>query len=123
MVGLGFVYVIRDKSISDCTAKNMGGLKTDMRAKHTRDMNKKDYTFCIWCIFHSLNESELEKHVTGYNFRHNDDCDFKNKNIQKVKSEIAEMKVDGFILKYMAMAEFQQEHIRKNMTYSRIYYF
>ena len=37
------------------TAKNEGGLKTHMRAKHTRNMNWKNYKYCDWCNFNSEN--------------------------------------------------------------------
>ena len=44
-----------------------------------------------------------------------------NQNIQKVKVEISHMKENGFVLKTMAMADFQQEHGKRNLTYRTHY--
>ena len=82
-------------------------------------MNWTNYKYCDWCNFNSENESELEKHVKKYYFTHTHN--FMNQNIQKVKVEISEMKENGFVLKTMAMADFQQEHGKRNLTYRTHY--
>ena len=58
----------------------------------------------------------LKNNCFFYN-TNNDDCNYKNNNLQKVKTEISETKKDGYILKSMAMAEFQKEHIINNFSY------